>query len=106
ATHPPNLPIPVANSPFNAYLFLSIAYGGKIRKIGELHHTMSTQTVEPRIQPSANLVQIGSVEDIIQSRLAEERARLEREAGVARREAHHFKRPAERPFTRAQRAGT
>jgi hypothetical protein len=67
---------------------------------------MSTQTVEPKIQPSASLVQIGSVEDIIQSRLAEERARLEREAGVAKREVHHFKRPAERPFTREQRART
>ena len=67
---------------------------------------MSTQTVEPKIQPSANLVQIGSVEDIIQSRLAEERARLEREAGFAKREVHHFKRPAERPFTREQRGRT
>ena len=67
---------------------------------------MSTQTVEPKVQPSANLVQIGSVEDIIQQRLAEERARLEREAGVAKREVHHFKRPAERPFTREQRART
>jgi predicted nucleotide-binding protein (sugar kinase/HSP70/actin superfamily) len=67
---------------------------------------MSTQPVEPKIQPSANLVQIGSVEDIIQNRLAEERARLEREAGLAKREVHHFKRPTERPFTREQRART
>jgi hypothetical protein len=39
---------------------------------------MSTQTVEPQgMSPSANLVQIGSIEDVIQQRLAEERARLE-----------------------------
>ncbi len=53
---------------------------------------MSTQTVDPKPQPSANLVQIGStIEDTIQQRLAEERARLEQEAGVVKREVHHFK---------------
>ncbi len=68
---------------------------------------MSTQTVDPKPQTSANLVQIGStIEDTIQQRLAEERARLEREAGVAKREVHHFKRPAERHFTKDQRAQT
>ena len=67
---------------------------------------MSTQTVEPVLKPSPNLVQIGSVEETIQQRLAEERARLEREAGVAKRETHHFKRPQERPFTREQRPST
>src|SRR5512140_3453509 len=68
---------------------------------------MSTQTVDPKPQSSANLVQIGStIEDTIRQRLAEERARLEREAGVAKREVHHFKRPAERHFTRDQRAHT
>ena len=66
---------------------------------------MSTQTVEPHVSPSANLVQIGSVEDVIQQRLAEERARLEREAGVPKQENHHFKRP-ERPFTKQERAFT
>jgi predicted nucleotide-binding protein (sugar kinase/HSP70/actin superfamily) len=67
---------------------------------------MSTQTVQPK-KTSANLVQIGSpVEEIIQQRLAEERARLEREAGLVKREVHHFKRPQERPFTREQRATT
>jgi predicted nucleotide-binding protein (sugar kinase/HSP70/actin superfamily) len=51
-------------------------------------------------------VQIGSIEDVIQRRLAEERARLEREAGVPKQNAHHFKRPAERPFTKKERAFT
>src|SRR5499425_1704209 len=67
---------------------------------------MSTQTIEPKPSPSASLVQIGSVEDVIQQRLAEERARLEREAGVVKREVHHFKRPVERLFTKQQRAKT
>ena len=49
---------------------------------------MSTQTVTPETTTSANLVHIGSsVEDAIQQRLAEERARLEREAGLGPREA-------------------
>ena len=68
---------------------------------------MSTQPFEPKTGTSAGLVQIGgTVEDIIRQRLAEERARLEREAGVERHEVHHFKRPAERPFTREQRGRT
>jgi predicted nucleotide-binding protein (sugar kinase/HSP70/actin superfamily) len=52
-------------------------------------------------------VQIGqSIEDTIQQRLAEERARLEQEAGLAKPEVHHFKRPVERAFTKVQRAKT
>jgi predicted nucleotide-binding protein (sugar kinase/HSP70/actin superfamily) len=57
--------------------------------------------------PLANLVQIGaSVEDAIQQRLAEERVRLEAEAGLAKRETHHFKKPVEKPFTCQQRGNT
>jgi predicted nucleotide-binding protein (sugar kinase/HSP70/actin superfamily) len=68
---------------------------------------MSTQPVPPKPNPPEGLVQIGSsVEEIIQQRLAEERARLEREAGWTQREVHHFKRPVERPFTKAQRGHT
>src|SRR6202140_2733697 len=68
---------------------------------------MSTQPFEPKAMPPAELVQIGSsIEDTIQKRLAEERARLEREAGLVKREAHHFKKPVERPFTADQRAET
>jgi predicted nucleotide-binding protein (sugar kinase/HSP70/actin superfamily) len=51
-------------------------------------------------------VQIGSIEEVIQQRLADERARLEREAGVPKQDVHHFKRPAERPFTKQERAFT
>ena len=68
---------------------------------------MSTQTISPKISPSANLVQIGSpVEDVIQQRLAEERARLEKEAGLVKRDVHQFKRPVERLFTKQERANT
>src|SRR6266496_3788554 len=64
---------------------------------------MSTQPIEPKPMPDGGLVQI---EQIIQQRLAEERARLEREARLVKREVHHFKRPVERPFTADQRGKT
>ncbi|HWC01115.1 MAG TPA: hypothetical protein VG672_30630 [Bryobacteraceae bacterium] len=68
---------------------------------------MSTQPFEPKPASPASLIQIGTgIEDVIQKRLAEERARLEREAGLAKRELHHFKRPAERSFTKDQRERT
>jgi predicted nucleotide-binding protein (sugar kinase/HSP70/actin superfamily) len=68
---------------------------------------MSTQPVQPKPAMPVGLVQIGqSIEDTIQQRLAEERARLEQEAGLAKPEVHHFKRPVERPFTKEQRAKT
>ena len=68
---------------------------------------MSTQTVEPKATSTANLVQIGNtIEDVIQQRLREERERLEKEAGLAKRETHHFKKPVEKPFTREQRGST
>jgi len=68
---------------------------------------MSTQPFQPTPTRPVGLVQIGqTIEDTIQQRLAEERARLEQEAGVAKREVHHFKRPVERPFTKEQRAKT
>ncbi|HEV3334554.1 MAG TPA: hypothetical protein VG096_26380 [Bryobacteraceae bacterium] len=68
---------------------------------------MSTQPVQPKATPPAGLVQIGStVEEIIQQRLAEERARLEQEAGLPKKELHHFKKPTEKPFTKEQRGQT
>src|SRR5438128_706387 len=75
--------------------------------IWESSVNMSTQPIEPKPVPHPSLVQIGSsIEDTIQQRLAEERARLESEAGLVKREAHHFKKPVERPFTAAQRPET
>jgi predicted nucleotide-binding protein (sugar kinase/HSP70/actin superfamily) len=68
---------------------------------------MSTQPFEPKPSLGTGLVQINqSIEDIIQQRLAEERARLEQEAGLEKKEVHHFKRPAERTFTSKQRGHT
>src|SRR5512142_1991712 len=64
---------------------------------------MST-SVNPAPQPG--LVQITAVEDLIQQRVAEERARLEKEAGLVHKEVHHFQKPIERPFTAAQRHKT
>lgn len=67
---------------------------------------MSTQPFQPK-SSQAGLVQIGqSIEDVIQQRLAEERARLEQEAGLPSREVHHFKRPEENPFRASQRGQT
>jgi predicted nucleotide-binding protein (sugar kinase/HSP70/actin superfamily) len=43
---------------------------------------------------------------MIRQRVAEERARLEREAGIAEREFQHFHKPVERPFTADQRSKT
>ena len=64
---------------------------------------MSTSTLPPT---SAGLVQITSIEEQIRERVAEERARLEREAGVVHKQVHHFHKPVERPFTADQRAKT
>ena len=56
------------------------------------------------ITPAASPVP--QTEDLIRERLAQERARLEREMGLASTETEHFARPVERPFTRDQRPHT
>jgi predicted nucleotide-binding protein (sugar kinase/HSP70/actin superfamily) len=52
------------------------------------------------------LVQIGSKEDLIRQALEEERRRLEREAGIERKEIKHFHKPIENPFLASQRDHT
>ncbi|MBN2128109.1 MAG: hypothetical protein JW741_01380 [Sedimentisphaerales bacterium] len=47
-----------------------------------------------------------SVDELVANRVAEERKRLEQEAGIAGNAVHHFKRPTERRFTKSQRAHT
>ena len=64
---------------------------------------MSTSTHVPS---SSGLVQISSLEEQIRQRVAEERARLEQEAGIVHKQIHHFHKPIERPFTAEQRAKT
>lgn len=49
---------------------------------------------------------IVAVEELVANRVAGERSRLEREAGIAGNAVKHFRRPVEKPFTRAQRAHT
>lgn len=64
---------------------------------------MSTSTHPP----VSNLVHIqGTMEEEILRRVAEERARLEREAGIVQKEHHHFHKPIERAFTKDQRPRT
>jgi predicted nucleotide-binding protein (sugar kinase/HSP70/actin superfamily) len=55
---------------------------------------------------SALTIPVASSEAQIQERLQAARARLEAQAGLAAKPAHHFKRPEERPFTKAQRGTT
>lgn len=52
------------------------------------------------------LVQIDSKEDWLRQRLEEERQRLEKEAGLERKQVQHFYRPVERAFTKSQRDKT
>ena len=65
---------------------------------------MSTSTQIPSSGPG--LVQISSLEDMIRQRVAEERARLEKEAGVVHKPVHHFHKPIERAFTKEERPHT
>jgi predicted nucleotide-binding protein (sugar kinase/HSP70/actin superfamily) len=64
---------------------------------------MSTST---HPAPGQGLVQIQSIEEMIRQRVAEERARLEKEAGLVHKEVHHFQKPIERGFTADQRKNT
>lgn len=67
---------------------------------------MSTVPFNELPNRNAGLVQIGSKEDLIRQRLEDERRRLEKEAGIERRQTQHFHRPIENPFTRSQRDHT
>jgi predicted nucleotide-binding protein (sugar kinase/HSP70/actin superfamily) len=55
---------------------------------------------------AGGLIQIGSMEDLIAQKMAKEKARLEREFGIEKKEVRHFFRPKENPFTEDQRART
>ena len=67
---------------------------------------MSTAAPIQGTQSNGELVQILSTEAAIRQRLEEERQRLEKEAGIERREVHHFHKPIERAFTKPQRDNT
>jgi hypothetical protein len=67
---------------------------------------MSTVAPIQGTQVNGELVQILSTEASIRQRLEEERQRLQKEAGIERREIHHFHKPIEMPFTKLQRDHT
>src|ERR1041384_8762542 len=99
SAHPDNSPVPPVKSPFDDSLFSFNRLTGKlasnqtcrVRVLSDQRDSMSTQPFEPKVAPPANLVQIGaSIEDVIQQRLAEERARLGGGAGLHKSDVHHF----------------
>src|SRR3972149_3155181 len=67
---------------------------------------MSTVAPVQNTNGSGELFKIVSGEAQIRRRLDEERRRLELEAGIERREVHHFHKPIELPFTKLQRDDT
>src|ERR1700730_9909976 len=67
---------------------------------------MSTAAPVQPTQNNGELFHILSPEDLLRQRLQTERQRLEKEAGIAQKEVHHFHRPIELPFTKLQRDHT
>jgi len=62
--------------------------------------------IAPNDQPIGRSLDTATLEDLIRQRVAEERARLEQQAGLVQKEVHHFHKPIERPFTAEQRGNT
>ena len=73
---------------------------------GQTEATNGTNGHSDESHGQTAFVPISQLEAMIQQRLQEERARLEREAGLEENRHEHFKRPEERPFTKAQRPHT
>jgi predicted nucleotide-binding protein (sugar kinase/HSP70/actin superfamily) len=67
---------------------------------------MSTVPFNEMPQASGGLVQISSKEELIRQRIEDERRRLEKEAGIERREVQKFHKPIEHAFTKSQRDQT
>jgi predicted nucleotide-binding protein (sugar kinase/HSP70/actin superfamily) len=67
---------------------------------------MSTTPINEIPKIANGLVQIASKEESIQRRLQEERSRLEREAGIEKRQTSHFHKPIENLFLKSQREKT
>jgi predicted nucleotide-binding protein (sugar kinase/HSP70/actin superfamily) len=67
---------------------------------------MSTVAPVQNTQSNGELVNILSPEALIRQRLEAERKRLESEAGIERKEIHHFHKPIELSFTKLQRDHT
>jgi predicted nucleotide-binding protein (sugar kinase/HSP70/actin superfamily) len=67
---------------------------------------MSTLAPVQGTPSNGELLRILPSEESIRQRVEEERARLEREAGIERKEIRHFHKPVELPFTKLQRDHT
>jgi predicted nucleotide-binding protein (sugar kinase/HSP70/actin superfamily) len=67
---------------------------------------MSTVPFNEMPNGKGGLIQISSKEELIRQKLEDERRRLEREAGLERRDVQHFHKPIERAFTKSQRDHT
>src|SRR5579862_4589054 len=67
---------------------------------------MSTVPFNETPQGSGSLIQISSKEELIRQKLEDERRRLEKEAGIERKEVTHFHKPIEHSFTKSQRDHT
>src|SRR3954470_1808438 len=67
---------------------------------------MSTVAPVQNTQNNGEMFKILTSEEQIRQRLDAERKRLEQEAGIERREIHHFHKPIELPFTKLQRDDT
>jgi predicted nucleotide-binding protein (sugar kinase/HSP70/actin superfamily) len=67
---------------------------------------MSTMAPVQNTNGSGEVFKILSTEEQIRVRLEAERKRLEQEAGIVRKEVHHFHKPIELPFTALQRDHT
>ncbi len=65
-----------------------------------------SQNLLPILPSNGEPIKNLSPEDVIRQRLTAERARLEQEAGIEKREVQHFHKPIERPFTKLQRDHT
>ncbi len=67
---------------------------------------MSTSPVNEIPTISGGLIQISPREELIRQRLEDERRRLEKEAGLEKRQTQQFHKPIENPFTKSQRDRT
>lgn len=67
---------------------------------------MSTLAPVQGTPSNGELLRILPSEESIRQRVEEERARLEREAGIEHKEIRHFHKPVELPFTKLQRDHT
>ena len=67
---------------------------------------MSTSPFNEIPTINGGLIQISPKEELIRQRLQDERRRLEREAGLEKRQTQQYHKPIENPFTKSQRDRT